>query len=356
MRQNAHGCIGQVDFADLAAQYRRAVAEGDPKLQQLKAYDQACRLSFRSKRSSRSQSTYGLTTRGAARLAMKLKRQSLWRSTHTQAPQDRAATLVAAAGSQTSLQEAVSTCRKQQQLDGVRKRQAVQENLSVLHKYVAERGPRILATLNRLVPSVDWASLGASPLPSCSGLMVFLPPQYFGAATDGLAWASRSQRTNVGATLQREWEDGHVVIQDSVCRPIPPEQAPQGQRCMKAGTCLCSVEGLGLWRMRNCILLQFKQAFKSKADKSELMAGSVVIRFVRSKPCTTCGLTEVAGDLWMHVSHMHFSPYQPSLQVLEVAEPPFALPGDMERTWLKACLCLTLPTPPSGLYLNTLSV
>ena len=177
-------------------------------------------------------------------------------------------------------------------------------------------------------------------IPDASGHTVSLPAMSEPNVTSALAWASQNRSTNLALTLEKAWEDSHKVILEDQCPTVPVQAGEQTTPCRRAGTCLCSESGKQLKRMANRLLALMKEQFPNRHKKALLTEGKVVVHIGNAGACDQHeGVAPPATDLWLHVGHMSWSPYQPTFTVLQrLADTAPLQVGFQNRLVLKVCL------------------
>ena len=115
------------------------------------------------------------------------------------------------------------------------------------------------------------------------------------------------------------------------CAPIVHEKCQQlghvagkQHECLQYGMCVHVGDGLELFRLRNSCLAEMKSIFQPKTSlRDDLAAGLIVLHFsgiiepivnpwARRDAAKAGTPTDGAKkDVWLHVSHMSFSSYEP---------------------------------------------
>ena len=300
----------------------------------------------------KSDSPFGIRGREMKRLTQKIVRRQHWLRHRPLAPHRRAAVAAAHHDPTTSLTSTISTARKQELLDGAARRKTQEEEMLKLQQWAEAKQPELLVFLKRMCPQHQWSWADLTAIPDARGHALALTPCTSELVTKALAWASHNRTTNLPASLERQWASIHSVVMDSHAPALQPESKERGDACRKAGVCLCCIEGRQLKQLSLHLLSLMKTAFHTRQQKARLSSGEVVAQAVRRGDCTHTESPEPAVmEVWLHIAHMSFSPYQPSYQCLEKVNDTTCLQPAMQGRLVMKALTLEYHTP--GIKLRT---
>jgi hypothetical protein len=133
-----------------------------------------------------------------------------------------------------------------------------------------------------------------------------------------------SRQFHLPGLLQRRFEARSAPIIHARCMQLP-HGIDKKPLCMTCGVCVHEGKGLTLWKVRNACLAAMKSVFKPNTSlRHKLADGFIVLKCsgiidpvdgIWSRREAIKSGIPVDGaqkDVWLHVSHMSFSPYQPS--------------------------------------------
>lgn len=328
----------------LAQAYRDAVLRQDPELVDIARHGVAATEVGRRAKGGLKHSSFGITPRLAIKSCQKAAQQALWHRTAHLMPAERALALadqgapgVAPAA---AVAASVSTARSHQRMDGMIKAKQREDDAKALAHYHATKGSESVHKLLEALPFLTADMVVSIPL----GQIPCFDIQPYGnqKAVQGCAWAcAASKRSNVGPCLEEGWAEDHKTVMHSSC-PAVEADAPLSTPCRDAGICICSGEGLELYRFRNAILKNMKLTFKNTSKRALLAEGFIVAHFVnmgaaagQGHPMADAGIGGPAlEDLWLHVGMQYFSPYRPTFhRMLQVEDP--GLDDGTSWTYLK---------------------
>ena len=192
--------------------------------------------------------------------------------------------------------------------------------LQQIREFVEGVGQAQLAELQKTLPGVFPDITEMLPIPCPDGQAYWIPSMGSEQASKAAAYASVSNKTNLGLALEKEWSEMHQTIPLQNCPTINVESV--GPRdCRAAGFCIC--QGSLLYRFRNAVLAAMKQTFVSKTDKDRLIDGRIVMCLVRDMFCGECDdfRDDLPSHVWLHIGSMSLSPYRPTFQEMHQAGP-----------------------------------
>eukprot|EP00971_Amphidinium_carterae_P351421 6492107-Amphidinium_carterae.3 len=161
---------------------------------------------------------------------------------------------------------------------------------------------------------VDWALIEA--LPQTFGKSFVVEPMGCEAVSKACGFAHKSLKTNLLASLDKEWDEFHRTVLASSGKDSGEDTSGKRKPCKDAGMCICKGgDGYETFRLRNQVLKHFKAVFKGKEGRNMLVSGKVVVHCFRTDACASC-LTDGTLSIWLHVGHMSLSPYRPTFMLL----------------------------------------
>eukprot|EP00971_Amphidinium_carterae_P036783 723281-Amphidinium_carterae.1 len=305
----------KANFSELSIAYREAKANNSPSFQRCMVMSAASKRAFACKKVG---GLFGARGRHCKKTAYRMSSLALWARCRTKTSLQKAAIVAAQAKGTDTLAEALSAAKRHDFLEGTARRKAETEQKDTLSAWHMANAEEQLARLKNALPKFPWNGLPVLPLPSAHGLLYYLPCQGNEAASQALACATASQKSNLSAFLGKEWEEMHETIQQPNFKYA--SEKTSSRPCREEGVCLCDQSGSKLYTMRNKLLKEMKITFGTKIRKEQLSAGQVLLRFSLEKQCSQCAAREgcLAKMEWIHhVAHMSFSPYRPTLHLLE---------------------------------------
>eukprot|EP00971_Amphidinium_carterae_P349125 6490859-Amphidinium_carterae.2 len=315
IRFHSLGKTGTVDLKQLAQKYRLARASKDALLQRLREVAKAAVIVARTNKTSKS--SFGLDSKREQRLSTKLKRRALWRRSLDKQPAERLDVIVAPFRHELALKEAMSTAKTLQYMDSVREKQTKETNLAILRNFMLNDGLRNAKMLKDAIPTLPFSVHCLVPIPTCKGIAFSLPPVASQVVASAVAFASHSHATNLGHALETEWLQQHEPIAAENC-PALAVKGTQVSKCRQSGMCVCRGAGKQHFNMRNRLLKALKIVSHGKEQRQQLAQGFLVVRVIRADPCVEHAAADT--DYWMHLGHMSFSPYRPTIHWLLLAE------------------------------------
>eukprot|EP00971_Amphidinium_carterae_P289935 5756959-Amphidinium_carterae.9 len=211
-----------------------------------------------------------------------------------------------------SIANAIKIANKQQALDAQQRKLKKKDELEILKKYEDKYGKQNLEKLAELVPSLKPLLPHITPIPTQGGMLFNIPDLAFEEATKAVAWSNWSQKTNLAASLEKEWKSNHVPIQHETS--VPLAAVKPGSKCQVLGVCLCGETGKKLERFRKAVWQSIKTAFAVKVDKDKISSGSIFMKF--GQPAAAVGTEGMVAmqEFWFHVGFLMWNPLALSVQ------------------------------------------
>lgn len=173
-----------------------------------------------------------------------------------------------------------------------------------------------------------------------------------------LAWVHASKATNLGAMLERQWQQMHQVVADSAGpQPPAPNPAARSSECCSAGMCLCTGAGLKVRQIADAFLRHMKTTFPKDTDfRRKLLDANIVVRIV-GEPLVDdneqiVGMENAFGEVFFHVGLQYLSPFRPTFLKVEEVEHDREHAGTDGRRYIKAphADCLGMGTSCAELF------
>eukprot|EP00971_Amphidinium_carterae_P291983 5796253-Amphidinium_carterae.3 len=298
VRTNTYGSSGRPCLSALAVSYRAAKESNHPALLGLKNLSVAAK---QVKLSGKKGGSFGLTSQQLRKHTASERKKKLWERTR-KLPTARRAMLLALESEETSTTSLLSMARCQTQLDGLHKKEETCLQMQALRKFEEMLGANqksILATLGN-----DKAS-------------------------EAIAYANQTKKSNLGAALEADWLHRHTTIMDENCSKV--QEGRPSSACRRAGMCLCSASGRLTQAVHNAFLQLLKQVFGDKIRKQALAHAEVVLHIWCSAQCSSCVGEPQTKMHWWHVGAMSFKPYRPTLLALAVDDREEGLQSGVEH-------------------------
>ena len=216
------------------------------------------------------------------------------------------------------------TLARQSKLQETKKRNLEQAHLTdKLVEYKRSFGEDLVATIKNVMPDLRGGPMEADA--SNHSVVRLLPPSA-SDISESVGWASEhSHFSRLATRLETHWGMLHQTIMNDGCQPChKPADRPAKRHVW--GRCLCTEEGKTIERKMKTILAYMKVICPVHSDeRSDLSSGMLVVRLkghFKSYEEIVSGSAENEVDLWYHIGHMSFNPYDPMfLQVNPVADP-----------------------------------
>eukprot|EP00971_Amphidinium_carterae_P352503 6492624-Amphidinium_carterae.4 len=227
-------------------------------------------------------------------------------------------------------------------MDGVYKRKQEHDCLQELRTYVQERGLQAAIALKEALPSLPFTPEDLIPIPSSAGPTFHWPCKPLQGPTRAAGFASHSGATNLSTHLENDWLKSHEPIMARDCEV--PVYAPPMSKCCVAGFCVHRGDGKKVWSLSQSLTSHMRSIFNSPDMKTKLSSGMVVGQFTRAFACSSHGDDDV--DIYMHLGHMCFSPYRPTMHIMQkVMEHPLLADEVPGLIVLKVICAITLQSP-----------
>ena len=338
----SRGNRGPPDLQQLAVEYRQAKTAGGAAWASVAQVGRAAKLAGR----KRGRSAFGPKTRDVARESLKQARTALWARTADMEPLTRATYLAEHGALQKgNLAHSLAIARKQQQMDGAARRKALEEKKATLTAWQDSVGKQQVGYFLAQHAAVGLCRTSLVAVPSPVAVSIEELPAPKDEAIQGAAWASHSRSSNVGISLQREWEERHSTVLQKDCDDIMTPNPDT--KCRYYGHCVCSAPGRQLFQLRNAVLAAMKLQFGSKEGRDSLCTGRVVILLKGQAMSLETDLDEQGdeeiNEHWLHISAMYFKPYRPSFTRLARIACPAHEDATLDRVHLQVLQLERMP-------------
>eukprot|EP00971_Amphidinium_carterae_P349598 6491100-Amphidinium_carterae.2 len=306
---------GKPNFTALAHSYHEAAASNTEAFQVCTRMSKASKWAIGALKGG---GMFGARGRDCKRMAVKMTRYALWVRCKRKSRLGQAEHLAELSLARMSVGEAISAAKKQERMDGAAKKKQMADDEQFLAHWQDTCGAQQLQVLREVLPEFPWGGLHVLPLPSKHGQIYGLHAQANNAATQGLAWASKTQSSQLPGMLEREWQEMHEAIQPANAKL--ETQKNTARPCNRAGVCLCDESGDKLYRFRNKVLKEMKSTFHSRDAKIALVSGVIVVRLVIEElcnHCAACSPLQQKMERFLHIAHLSLNPYVPTYHELE---------------------------------------
>lgn len=229
-----------------------------------------------------------------------------------------------------SVESTLAVARRLARLKTKEKAEAKAADLASLETYRATTGAEGVRVLQQALPELAAFPMRGEPAGRGVHISVEMPdPQEMQAATGWVC--SHPHASGLAGRLQALWALLHQTLMETDCPEVLGTAAQS--RCLAAGVCLCSEEGLEFDRRVNKFRNHVKQVcpMGSRA-RLDLIEGRLMVRIV-GRPVALEDMLAEDGEqtveLWLHIGLHYLSPYEPTFHIVErTADPGEAAPDD----------------------------
>eukprot|EP00971_Amphidinium_carterae_P352130 6492445-Amphidinium_carterae.1 len=332
VRHHSIGQQGRCDLHELALGLQAAKASKNPLLVHLTRLGQMARTVVKATGMS---SHFGYKSQDLQRKRKKSDRYAFWKRTGAMDPVQKAILLADKDLYTDGLAKALSCCRTMSRWDGAEKRRANGEIQKLLDTFAVNSKDSV-EQFRAAYPEVANLVADLQPFPTSTGMSFVVPASGSLQACKATSFAACSHASNVAMALEKDWMELHSMVTTDMCQPIVVDGGSDSP-CWKAGMCICKGStGFSTHALLKEVVKQLKTHFKTKAMRSDLAKGNVVIQF-KGKASLDIASEQIL-EFWFNIASMSFSPYKASyLQLDRVMEPPIGYMHLAGKVAVKAC-------------------